>query len=298
MDQLDQRGSRDGKKGKMSRESLKGAFHIRITASKIVGAVDQWDQKDLELVEILKEKFPKGSINYECGGGGQHHFQIHVWTGKTRYRRLAVREYLIEHYDNLLFPEIDYCEPCTKQWASEQYCKKAKTQLNHWEWGTKEESRELTLADMPEPYKWQLRLIEKYREPAEVFNPFIDWYYDPKGQMGKTMMIRFLYLHHKFYLLDGGPQKMRHLAAKNPSEGYCYNIVRSQEERFSYQGLESISDQIYADTFGCEMEGMVCRRGVHVIVVSNFLPDVSALTKSRWRIYEYVDVLQDWHLVK
>lgn len=300
MDHEDQAGSRGGKKGKTPRETVNSAFHIRLTAEKVVskewitGSLDQQNIDPPELLEILKEKFYKGSINYEQGKKEQLHFQITVFA-RPRMRRQAVRDFLEQHYGNLCFPTLDYCEPCKNAFASDNYTQKTETALcEPWVWGGC--SRELTKQDMPlsMAYPWQKTIIDRYDDEAPIFNSKIHWYWEPKGELGKTMAARFLCMYRDFYIVAGGKEKMRHLVANNPHRGYIINLTRHEQSTVSYPGLEQISDQIFADTFGSKMQGMIQRKGAHIIVFANFPPEYSEMSLSRWVVWQWNDSVQEF----
>lgn len=287
----DHKGSGAGKRGETAPDrKVHSAFAIRLTAEKvgISGSLDQ--QNEPELIQILRDRFPRGSVNYEKGKKGQYHFQITVFTKKgKRERRGPIREYLLDSYPTLEFPKKDYCEGCLNAFASETYCRKSETaQCEPWIWGNEGE-RDLKWSDLPTPYAWQQKIIDRYTIDAPMFNPMIDWYYEPEGQIGKTMLERFLILGSGFYLLSGGKEKMRHLAAKNPCRGYCINITRSEQSTTSYPGLEQISDQVYCDTFGCDMEGMNLKKGAHLAIFANFPPQLHEISRTRWRVWRFVD---------
>ena len=293
VDHADQQGSRGGKRVKTPRETLKSAFHIRLTSQKvedekwITGSLDHKDCGPPGLLEVLQTRFPRGSINFEVGKNGQPHFQCTVFTRKgKRERRSAVRAYLEEHYDELKWPVLDYCEPCTNVFASDTYTQKSETAVcSPWVWGVC--VRTLSIDDLPEPYGWQKTILDRYEPEAPVFNANIHWYYDERGQIGKTMMGRMMVMKRGFYIISGGKEKMRHLCAKNATRGYFLNITREEQEHLSYAGLEQVSDQIFADTFSSDMHGMVCRKGAHIVVFANFSPNHAQISSSRWRIYKF-----------
>ena len=114
----------------------------------------------------------------------------------------------------------------------------------------------------------------------------VHWYTDVGGQVGKTTLCKMLSMRSDFYLLDGGAQKMKFQAAKNPHVGYCVNLTRSKEEHFSYDGIESISDGYYCDTFGSDQKGMIMRKPSHIAIFANWSPDTDKM--SAGRIKEYV----------
>jgi len=268
---------------------------MRFTYEKITEEeVDQWisgsgkKEKIPDLILVLQEEFNAGIVSLEKGKNGQEHFQCTVRC-KSRKRRSAVRKWLLTHYDDLEFPEKDYCEPCRKMWASIQYCKKEETHIaGPWTWGMDDEL-DMTLkeTDLPPPRPFQAKILEELSVDAPIFNTKILWYVDYSGQIGKTMLGKMLVLKLKFYMLDGSAEKMKFQAAKHPAKGYILNIPRSKEGHFSYNGLEAVSDGFFCDTFGSEQQGMQCRKGSHLICFANWMPDTEKVTKSRWIIHEW-----------
>jgi len=298
MDHVDHDGSLDGKKGirpVVTRESMKSAFHIRLTASKIVD--QEWitgshEQAPFELMACLKELFPKGGINYEIGKGGQEHFQIHVFCPKgKRNRRKVVREHLLATYPDLCFPELDYCDGCTNVFASDNYCRKTDTAVAHWDWGGC--SRDWTAHDFNALITLtpaQQQVADMFEEECPPFHTTIYWFWNHEGQdegFGKTMLQRWLILNKGFYMCAGTGEKLRHLAANNPAPGYCLNLSRAAANKMSYQGLESVNDAVYADTFGSDMKGQVIRKASYVTVFANFPPAWHEISQSRWKVFEY-----------
>ena len=212
-------GSAGRQEGKKPRDTMQSAFHIRLTATKICteGELDQWisgsvDQANApDVVSILKSFFVGGRVSLEKGEGGIPHFQITVLTGKTRKRRSAVRAFLEDHFDDLQFPSIDYCEPCRNTWASAQYCAKENTHVaGPWEWGLNTpKNRDLKKEDLPDPRPWQEEILFKFKDEPEPGTAVINWFYDEAGQVGKTTLAKMLCMTGKWYLLDGSAQKMK-----------------------------------------------------------------------------------------
>lgn len=297
-------GSVDGKvesrpqKKKDTRESVKNSFAIRLTAEKtekldpwLSGSVDQTP----DVVEILKNYFPIGRVSLEKGkDNGVLHWQATCITEKDkRKRRDTVRNYLVENYSLLEFPVKDYCEPCEKTWASMQYCAKDDTHVcGPWEWGLdKPKNRDLKLEDLPAPYPWQQHLLDKYECEPGHGHCSVDWYAEPEGQVGKTTLGKMMAMKYgkDFYLLDGGAQKMKFQAAKNPARIYVVNFSREREEHTPYGGLEAICDNFYCDTFGSDQKGMIVRKPSWVVVFANFFPDEHKMSDGRLNVHEFVD---------
>lgn len=305
---VDPLGSADGKKEKRprvketkkpDRETMKPSFMIRLTAEK-VGDTDQWISGSMDqtpdIVEILKSEFFGGRLSLEKGENGQLHWQILVLCGKTRKRRQAVRTFLEGHFDGLVWPECDYCEPTQNIWASKEYVMKEESHVcGPWEWNIDAKpGRDLKAEHLNEPYQWQSDLLDLYSEEPPMGWNKVDWYYDPVGQIGKTDTCKRLALRKDSYLLDGGAQKMKFQAAKNPAMVYMMNLSRTTEDKFSYGGLESICDQVYCDTFGSDQKGMVLRKPSWVLVFANWAPEMGKLSKGRIRIWEFVE--DNWKL--
>jgi hypothetical protein len=146
----DQGGSADGKLSKRPREKekkkdtrppVKSDFMVRLTAEKTGDDLDQWISGSMDqtpdVVTVLKSKFFCGRLSLEKGKNeGVLHWQIYVGVGKgTRMRCDTVRNFLSDHFEDLMFNEIDYCDPCKNKWACAEYVKKDDTHVcGPWEW--------------------------------------------------------------------------------------------------------------------------------------------------------------------
>ena len=162
-----------------------------------------------------------------------------------------------------------------------------------WEWGIEPKvNRDLSEADLPpmtNEFVWQQEIYDRYLPEPPVLTTRVHWYVDPEGQRGKTTLLKRMCLCNDFYLLDGGPQKMKFQMAKNPKKGCCINLVRSKEEHFSYEGLENMSDQLFCDTFRSDQKGVIIRKGSWIVVMANWFPELAKLTTGRIKVYEWED---------
>lgn len=280
---------------------------IRLTAQKTEnqGNLDFWINGSMdqtpEAVAVLQSYFEATAISLEKGKGqtGQLHWQIWAFCGKSRKRRSAVRQFLEDHFEGLIWPSIDYCEPCCRIHAGKNYCVKQDTRVaGPWLHNVEPPiNMTMTLADLPTIYPWQKEIIDRYKDQAPVLNPQIHWYVDPEGQQGKTTCGKFLHFHNKFQMLDGSAQKMKFIAAKYPAIGYYLNIPRSKEDHFSYEGLESVSDGNYVDTFGSDMQGMIMRKASWMVIFTNWLPDYHKMTLKRNVVRLWSDAMQRFVLL-
>jgi hypothetical protein len=228
----------------------------------------------------------------EQGANGQKHFQG-CFNLKTRQTCLWCRNKFLTVFPELLFPKCDYLESKYKESCLEQlaqYCSKNETYLEGpWETGSIpgtefKDDFELSVDDLPPLYSWQQKIVDRHAVPPPLFHPIIYWYWDPRGQIGKTMLARHLVLSKKAIYLQGAGRHIMATTFKNPSFWYVFGLPRSQENKISYQSLESLSDNLYMSGFGTEATGMVCRKTPWVIVFANFPPVEDFMSKGRWHV--------------
>lgn len=117
----------------------------------------------------------------------------------------------------------------------------------------------------------------------------IIWIYDEVGQLGKTQLLRYLHIKYGMPFSYGGKAtdivnlvfNNKEYMMENDKAVMIYNFGRDVDnEKISYKSMEQISDGCISNTkfeTGC----FVCNPP-HVLVLSNCLPKVSALTSSRW----------------
>lgn len=210
--------------------------------------------------------------------GGNRHIQFAV-RFKEGKRFSAVREYYPGAHIEI-----------AKNWiACKKYCGKIVTAT-----GDKIEGGGKKIFDPLEGK--ELRPIQKAIVDIVNTDPddrTIHWFYDPVGAMGKTTIARHLCMHNKDCLyLTGKAADMKYgimfwLQKSKPLKTIIIDYTRSVENFVSYQGLEEIKNGIFYNTkYEC---GMVVFDYPHVIVLSNFRPDMSKLSADRWRIHDYGD---------
>lgn len=119
----------------------------------------------------------------------------------------------------------------------------------------------------------------------------IIWIYDIIGQLGKTQLVRYLNVKYGMPFTYGGKAadiinlvfNHKEYLLSTDKGVMIYNFGRDTDnQRISYKSMEQISDGCISNTkfeTGC----FVCNCP-HVLVMANCLPNVDALTKSRWII--------------
>lgn len=138
------------------------------------------------------------------------------------------------------------------------------------------------------PRPWQKEVITMLCNGASPHPRKIYWYYDPVGSAGKSMLSKYLYFHHKILTLgysDAG--NLLNLVFKNQGlPAYLFDLSRTKGGKTSmsdiYQALESIKNGFFINT---KYEtGVACFLTPHVVVFSNELPKMDALSSDRWVI--------------
>jgi len=143
-------------------------------------------------------------------------------------------------------------------------------------------------------YEWQKKietLILTEPDDRSVY-----WFYDKKGNIGKTQFIKYCVIKHKVLFCSGGKMSdiMNLVFNQNMDECNCvmFNIPRANEGYVSYASLESIKDGMVCNT---KYEtGVKIFNSPHLICFANFPPnDKEKLSDDRWVITNLGDTELD-----
>jgi hypothetical protein len=137
---------------------------------------------------------------------------------------------------------------------------------------------------------WQKGILDICEE--EPHNRKVMWFWESEGNVGKSFMAQYLQVMKQAILLQ--PMKksdMVHILSKtiHQSDIVIFDLTRSSEEgsvKVVYEVIEMIknrhicSGKYDSDSFNFSKK--------HVIVFSNYAPDMSALSADRWKIVHLV----------
>lgn len=161
-----------------------------------------------------------------------------------------------------------------------EYCSKEKTRKENgkqWIYGItiKKALKPITLWQ-----QWQLDIVKICK--TEPDDRTIHWYWERKGNTGKTTLARYLARNHDAIQLEGKKSDILYCAAEHESEIYIYDLERSMETYVSYGSLEKIKNGFYM----CSKykSKPIDRNPPHVFVFANFPPDTTQLSTDRWHI--------------
>lgn len=133
---------------------------------------------------------------------------------------------------------------------------------------------------------WQREIVEEILQESDSRR--ISWYWETKGNMGKSALVRYLVYHHQALVCSGRATDMKYLIIKYKEKYGSYpnlivfDVPRTQENFLSYQGIEEIKNGCFCNTkYECEM---VLMDFPHVIVMANFEPNREMMSQDRWNV--------------
>lgn len=132
---------------------------------------------------------------------------------------------------------------------------------------------------------WQTKIVDMVKELPDERT--IVWIYEEVGGVGKTSLCRYLTKHFNAVPIEGKKNDILYCAAEHESYCYLIDLERTMEEYVSYAAIEKIKNAYY---MCAKYESKpILRDFPHVICFANFMPEVSALSLDRWKIYNIVD---------
>lgn len=137
-----------------------------------------------------------------------------------------------------------------------------------------------------ELYTYQKRVIELALGPVHPRE--IYWFWEPKGNTGKSTLVKHLVLKHDALLLGSNSRDCYFALAKRDAERdikiVVFDINRASYNNISYNALESTKNGL---AFSGKYEScQICFNTPHVFVFCNFEPDYSKLSLDRWKIHQ------------
>jgi hypothetical protein len=176
------------------------------------------------------------------------------------------------------------------------YCMKQDTAVEGtlFHWDTQRYNGEDLGPITANPLTWQRKLLEILAQPAD--RRHIYWIYDDLGKSGKSIL-------HKYVLFQGGAWPLAHGSAQQlctaaleamdchpkPITKWLIDMPRTKCTKNSdssmYNFIESLKNGVLTSTMYGKARLKIFR-SPHVIVFSNSLPVLSAMTGDRWMVYQ------------
>lgn len=133
-------------------------------------------------------------------------------------------------------------------------------------------------------YSWQKDILSILA--AKPHPRHIHWIYDKSGGHGKTTLTRYLISHKNAFLFSGGAKADSFFAYQNQPI-VVFDLPRDfQGREYIYDTMESFKNGQFMSTKYNSMMKIFPKP--HVLVFTNFQPDVSKLTEDMWNVYTIV----------
>lgn len=173
------------------------------------------------------------------------------------------------------------------------YCSKDDTYDGHWRmargWKRPQELALITYDILNEYQKSVADFFKTQCDPR--FSRDIHWFWEPKGNMGKTILSTFFCDQRDALIIGGkkadcfyGVQKYIINHHGGP-EIVIIDVPRESLDYVSYSAIEKVKDGLFFS--GKFDSDMVRFNRPHVIVFANERPRVSAMSEDRWKIHRY-----------
>lgn len=228
-----------------------------------------------QFLVLLKNGDFKYVVQDEKGENGTCHLQ-----GVIRYTN--PRLYWPDNFDKTV-----HWERCRHWGKAKKYCTKLDTRIGG-PWSNVEgltwRKSIINKIDSVELYGWQKDILKLVEQPLEFRKVY--WYWSMQGQMGKTSFIRHLRIKYgnRCMYFNGAKKDILYAFGiaieKHDVDICCFGLTRSDMNCCSYKSLEILKDGI---AFSTKYEsGDMVFNPPHVIVIANWPPDTSRLSKDRW----------------
>jgi len=216
----------------------------------------------------------------KCPSTGNPHYQIYVKLHKKR--RCSELSKLL----NSMYLRGAECSPAKDTSALASYTMKETTRIAG-PWSNKPIYLGEDLINISQMYPWQKHIISLIAQTPD--DRTIEWYYDEHGGKGKSTMSKYLYFHHDIITLTiGKASDILNLVYKlSGRKMYIFDISRTVTAGAMteiYAAMEAVKNGYFVNTK--YDTGVCCMARPHVIVFSNKLPKMSALSSDRWSIID------------
>lgn len=142
---------------------------------------------------------------------------------------------------------------------------------------------------------WQKAIVDLAYKPLPHPRK-IHWFYDAIGGLGKSSIVKYMYYHLKVLTVTiGKASDLLNLVYKMQGKKmYCFDISRtctSGAMTEIYLALEAVKNGYFVNTK--YDTGVACFEIPHIVVFSNHLPLMSALSVDRWNIIDMSQMCQE-----
>lgn len=221
-----------------------------------------------QLKETLSRICKKAIIGFEVGENGTPHLQCYISLfKKQRITGLAKEPGLSRASFRAVRNETALIE----------YCKK---DGNYWTHGF---PKPIKILDTLYPWQKDAEALLTANTPNDRI---VHWWYDTKGNIGKSAFAKYMVVKHKaLYCCSGKYADLINLVFNvdmNECNCVIFDIPRNQGNKVSYSAIESIKNGLICNT---KFEtGTKVFNSPHILILSNSAPEMQSLSADRWSI--------------
>jgi hypothetical protein len=188
-----------------------------------------------------------------------------------------------------LLPDQVHWEKCRNVKAAKEYCHKSETRTGEVFTNIKF-PRELVKMTYEKLRPWQREIADQFKEPEDpLFGRTIYWYWEPTGNVGKTVLSMYFTDVCGAIILGGKGSDIKcglakYIDANGAGPDMVVIDIPRCVEHISWDGIECAKNGIFFS--GKYESGMVRYNRPHVVCFANRPPPLEKLSEDRWKVYE------------
>jgi len=232
---------------------------------------NNYNNKDIEILETkFKQICKKFCFQEEVGKEGTKHLQGCIeLLKKSRWTSFGLNKRIHWEKTNNIDKAMEYC------------CKEDTRNGVVIKFGF---PKEIKIIEVLKPWQKDIEDIF-FTEPD---GRSIHWYWENVGGVGKSSFCKYMYVKHKALVIQGGKLGDIMNLIFNTDMDRCSMVIidipRNNGNSVSYNSIECILNGMITNT---KYEtGTKVFNPPHVIVFSNFEPDLDKLSEDRWNVHE------------
>lgn len=254
-------------------------------------SLDEFKTKHKDLCDSLRVIIgPKGQFIFqlEQGEQGNYHYQGYLrLTTKRRSHTLGAEL-------GTVFPGIWVSPAVTGQSENlRRYCMKEDSTYRAGPWADKPINRAFGKTyegkGLPDKlYPWQQHIVDSVKQACNDTRT-VNWVYDDQGGKGKSTLAKYI-AHHRLgftftILTSNGVAFM--VIKRGSAPCYIFDIPRTKSKKISMDEVYSVLEQVknghvISDKYD---GGELLMDHPHVWVFSNYLPNLSKMSRDRFKIW-------------
>ncbi len=178
---------------------------------------------------------------------------------------------------------IDYCRDETKRHGA---C---------WSWKVPRVLQKITGEMLRD---WQRKIADQFMEPAGMFERAVWWFWDTRGGIGKSVLMKYFIDQTNALLVSGKGADIKYAVAQyvqKHGEGpdiIIYDIPRSSIGYINYTAIEEVQN-------GCIFSSKYESGGVrfntpHMICFANSEPDRRQMSEDHWNVVDLEEMIKQF----